>query len=155
MRGRFWCKTQVWRQPNPMPYGGVTRDMPYEGFDCINNRDTVDIKCYPCHSHLIISCHETEDRLTKITIHLEHHVKHVHYVNVSMPPGALDIICENVGQLTPVAMVAKVQAAFPDITAGQIHTATGEQYWGRDNLELPSAEKLPADFGDDVDVFEY
>lgn len=96
------------------------------------------------------------DGVTKVAVHLDHHAKHVHYVDVSMPPGALDIVRENVEWLTPVAMVAKVQAAFPDVTAGQIHTAwmqMSQQYWRRDDLQLPSAEKLLADFGDDVDVF--
>ena len=68
----------------------------------------------------------------KVAVHLDHHAKHVHYVDVSMPPGALDIVRENVEWLTPVAMVAKVQAAFPDVTAGQIHTAwmqMSQQYW--------------------------
>jgi len=114
------------------------------------------MKRYPCRSRLIISCRETKDGLTKVAVHLDHHAKHVHYVDVSMPPGALDIVRENVEWLTPVAMVAKVQAAFPDVTAGQIHTAwmqMSQQYWRRDDLQLPSAEKLLADFGDDVDVF--
>ena len=90
------------------------------------------MKRYPCRSRLIISCRETTDGVTKVAVHLDHHAKHVHYVDVSMPPGALDIVRENVEWLTPVAMVAKVQAAFPDVTAGQIHTAwmqMSQQYW--------------------------
>ena len=27
-----------------------------------------------------------------ITIQLDHHAKHIHYVDVAMPPGAVDII---------------------------------------------------------------
>lgn len=80
------------------------------------------------------------DGVTKVAIHLDHHAKHVHYVDVSMPPGALDIVRENVEWLTPVTMVAKVQAAFPDVTAGQIHMAwmqMSQQYWRRDDLQLP------------------
>ena len=51
-----------------------------------------------------------------VTIKLHHHTKHVHYVDVAMPPGAVEIIRENVEWLTPVAMVAKVQAAYPGVT---------------------------------------
>lgn len=72
------------------------------------------------------------DGVMKVAIHLDHHAKHVHYINVSMPPGALDIMPENVEWLMPVMIVAKVQAAFPDGTAGQIHTAwmqMSQQYW--------------------------
>ncbi|KAF8157930.1 hypothetical protein B0H34DRAFT_844796 [Crassisporium funariophilum] len=103
-----------------------------------------------------ISCRKTGDRLTKVAISLEHHTKHVNYVNVSMPPGALDLVCKNVEWLTPVAMVAKVQAAYPDVTAAQIHTAwmqMSQQYWRQDDIQLPSAAKLLGEFGDDVDIF--
>jgi hypothetical protein len=92
-----------------------------------------------------------------VSIQLEHHTNHVHYVNIAMPPGAAEIICENVEWLTPVAMVTKVQVAYPDVTAAQIHTAWMEMsqiFWRCDNLQLPSAEKLLHEYGDDVDVFK-
>ena len=81
------------------------------------------MKHYPCCSCLIISCCEINNGLTKVAVSLEHHIKHVNYINVSMPLGALDFVCKNLEWLTPVAMVAKVQAAYPDITAAQIHMA--------------------------------
>ena len=49
----------------------------------IKNQDTMCMKHYPCHSHLIISCHETNNGLTKVAVSLEHHIKHVNYVDVS------------------------------------------------------------------------
>jgi hypothetical protein len=61
-----------------------------------------------------------------VTVQLEHHIKHVHYVDVAMPPEALEMIQENLEWLTPVAMVAKVQDVYPQITALQIHTAWTE-----------------------------
>lgn len=54
---------------------------------------------------------------------LKHAEKHICYTDVSMPQAALDLIRENVQWLTPVAMVSKVQAAFPTVTAQKIHRA--------------------------------
>ncbi|KAJ6552665.1 hypothetical protein DFH09DRAFT_925044 [Mycena vulgaris] len=73
-----------------------------------------------------------------------------------MPQGALDIVRENVEWLTPVAMVSKVQASFPQVTAAQIHRAwmeMSEIFWRRDDAQLPSAAKLLEEHGNDVDIF--
>ncbi|KAJ6614377.1 hypothetical protein B0H10DRAFT_1803689 [Mycena sp. CBHHK59/15] len=74
-----------------------------------------------------------------------------------MPPAALDMIHDNVEWLTPVAMVSKVQAVFPDVTAAQIYrawTEMSEIYWRREDAQLPSATKLLEEHGDDVDLFK-
>ncbi|KAJ7891809.1 hypothetical protein B0H13DRAFT_2529652 [Mycena leptocephala] len=76
--------------------------------------------------------------------------------DVPMPPGALDIVRENVQWLTPVAMVGKVQAAFPAVTAAQIHRAwmeMSEVFWRRDDQQLPSTKMLLEELTDDVDIF--
>ncbi|KAJ7863946.1 hypothetical protein B0H14DRAFT_2574601 [Mycena olivaceomarginata] len=65
--------------------------------------------------------------------------KHVCYVNVSMPPEALAMIHDNVEWLTPAAMVMKVQAAFPTVTAAQICRAWVElsgPFWGFEDDQL-------------------
>jgi len=114
-------------------------------------------KMYPCKSHLMISCHEIDESLTKVLARIEHHVRHVDYLDVRIPEGAKDMIREHVEWLTPVAMVAKVQALFSDVTAAQIHAAwqnMSQHYWRRDNLQLPSASQLLREYRDDVDVFE-
>jgi len=43
-------------------------------------------------------------------INLHHHFKHVHYVDVSMPPEAIQMIEEQVAWLTSSDMASKVQA---------------------------------------------
>lgn len=115
------------------------------------------MKRYPCRSRLYVTCQESTPGGDKIvTIQLDHHAKHVHYVDVTMPPGAVDIIRENVEWLTPVTMVGKVQAVYPSVTSAQIHTAwiqMSQLFWRRDNLQLPSARKLLDEYGDEVDVF--
>jgi hypothetical protein len=117
------------------------------------------MKRFHCRSRLTISCHQHDEDAPELTVsvRLEHHKNHVHYVDVAMPPGAAEMIRENVEWLTPVTMVAKVQAAYPDVTAAQIHAAWMEMsqiFWRRDNLQLPSAEKLLSEYDDDVDVFK-
>ncbi|KAJ7697483.1 hypothetical protein B0H17DRAFT_870000, partial [Mycena rosella] len=74
-----------------------------------------------------------------------------------MPEAALDIIRENAEWSTPVELVGKVQAAFPAVSAQQIHRAWmefSELYWRFDDAQLPSAEKLLQEHGDDVHIFE-
>lgn len=146
-RTRFWCsqdkahkkKSKILEGPN------------------VRNRDNVGMKRYPCRSRLIISCRANAARGKRtITIQLEHHTKHVQYVDVSMPPGAAKMIREHVEWLTPVAMVAKVQAAYAGVNAAQIHRAwmdMSQLFWRRDDLQLPSAKKLLEEFTDMVDIF--
>src|SRR5438445_13363497 len=87
---------------------------------------------------------------------LQHHVKHVQYVDVAMPPEAFQMIQDHLEWLTPAAMTAKVQLAYPTVTSTQIHTAWRELskvHWFRDDLQLLLATKLVSEYGDDVDIF--
>jgi hypothetical protein len=93
----------------------------------------------------------------KISISLQHHDTHVHYYDVGMPLEAASIIREGLEWSTPVEMVGHVQAVFPKVTAQQIHSAwsrMSEILWKRDTMQLPSAETLLKEFGDDVDVLD-
>ncbi|KAJ7850525.1 hypothetical protein B0H14DRAFT_3664816 [Mycena olivaceomarginata] len=124
----------------------------------VRNRDTVGMKRFSCGSKLSISCrtHPTEREELTVTVQMEHSA-HIPYLDVSMPQEALDMINANVEWLTPVAMVQRVQAAFPVVSAAQIHTAWRELsqgFWRRDDKQLPSTEKLLREYLDDVDVFE-
>lgn len=59
--------------------------------------------------------------------------------------------------MTQVAMVVKVQAAFPSVTAVQIHLhwlKLSKPHWRCDNHQLPMAATLLAEYGDIVNVFE-
>jgi hypothetical protein len=92
-----------------------------------------------------------------MTVRLQHHVKHVHYVDTTMPPEALQMVEEQLQWLTPAAMVSKVQFSYPQVTAPQIHTAWREMsqvYWRRNDLQLPSAMELLAEHSNDVDIFK-
>jgi hypothetical protein len=54
-------------------------------------------------------------------------------------------------------MATKIQSIYPQVTTMQIHAAWRElskQYWHHDEMQLPSAKKLLAKYGDDVDIFE-
>ncbi|KAJ6586694.1 hypothetical protein B0H10DRAFT_2094601 [Mycena sp. CBHHK59/15] len=116
----------------------------------IRNRDNVGMKRFLCGSKLAVSCRASDDNNDEelvVTVQLKHAGKHVNYTDVSMPAGALDIVRENMQWLTPVAMVSKVQAAFPAITAAQIHRAWMEM------SELPSMKMLLEELTDDVNIF--
>jgi len=74
-----------------------------------------------------------------------------------MPPEALQMIREQAEWSTPAAMTSKIRSLYPQVTTKQIHAAWREisqTYWRRDDAQLPSAKKLLAEFGDDVDIFE-
>lgn len=74
-----------------------------------------------------------------------------------MPEGASDIIRESLEWTTPVALVPKIQALYPSVSASQVHAAWSEMsetLWRKDDQQLPSAEKLLAEYPDDVDIFE-
>ncbi|KAG6808211.1 hypothetical protein H0H92_005025 [Tricholoma furcatifolium] len=142
---RYWCSQDLDRKKKSK------RSIDPE----MKNRDTVGMQRFTCHSRLVITCQEIND-LVRITTRLEHSTKHVIYTDVSMPEGALTIVRENVEWLTPVAMVSKVQAAFPEVTAAQIHmawTQMSQLYWQRDESQLTSASKLLTEYPDEVDVF--
>jgi hypothetical protein len=73
-----------------------------------------------------------------------------------MPPGATEIIQENLEWNTPVSITPKVQAIYPSVTGKQVHhawTEMSKMLWKRDHLQLPSAEILLNEFSDNVDVF--
>ena len=92
-----------------------------------------------------------------MSVLVEHCIRHINYLDVQMPDGASEMIRAQADWATPVALVAKVQASFPQITASQIH-ATWQQmsqiFWQRDDTQLPSASLLLSEYNDDVDIFD-
>ncbi|KAJ6622226.1 hypothetical protein B0H10DRAFT_1944828 [Mycena sp. CBHHK59/15] len=125
----------------------------------ICNWDTVGMKRFPCGSKLSISCKASkdDDKKLNVTVCLKHVSEHVGYVDVSMPPEALDMIRDSVEWTTPVVMVAKVQAAFPNVTAQQIHrawTEMSEPFWCFNDDQLLSTKKLLEEHTNDIDIFE-
>ncbi|KAJ7829515.1 hypothetical protein B0H14DRAFT_3717388 [Mycena olivaceomarginata] len=120
-------------------------------------RDTLGMRRYTCKSNLRVSCLAGAQGFRKVTVRLHHHDAHVPCYDVAMPEEAAAIIREGIQHHTPVEMVGKVQGLFPQVTASQVHSAwsaMSEVLWKRDDLQLPSAEKLLQEFGDDVDVFD-
>ncbi|KAJ7101717.1 hypothetical protein C8R44DRAFT_887916 [Mycena epipterygia] len=148
-RTRFWCSQDETRKKKSKASQNPD----------IRNRDNVGMKRYPCGSKLSISCRARKDNEDELDVifQLKHAAKHVSYEDVSMPLEALDMIRDNVEWLTPVAMVTKVQAAFPNVTAAQIHRAwmeMSEPFWRFDNDQLLSTKKLLEEHTDDVNIFE-
>ncbi|KAJ7217434.1 hypothetical protein C8J57DRAFT_1598609, partial [Mycena rebaudengoi] len=117
-------------------------------------RDTLGMKRYLCQSSLNISCCNDGSK-TAVRIRLHHHESHVHYYDVALPPQAVAIIREKLEWSTPNEMVGMVQDRFPQVTSNQIHRAwsqMSEMLWKHDTLQLPSAETLLREYGDEVEV---
>ena len=90
-------------------------------------------------------------------IYVQHHVKHVLYIDVGMPPEALQMIQEQAEWSTPVEMATKIQSVYPQVTTKQIHAAwrgLSQEYWRHNDIQLISAKKLLAEYGDAVDIFD-
>ena len=113
---------------------------------------------YDCKSSLIVSCvRRGPDERQTVSVRLHHHLNHNPYYDVALPPGAADIIREQLEWSTPVSITPKVQEAFPHVTGKQVHaawTVMSETLWKRAKEQLLSAETLLREFEDDVDVFD-
>ncbi|KAF7371915.1 SWIM-type domain-containing protein [Mycena venus] len=93
----------------------------------------------------------------KITVSLQHRDSPVHYYDVALPPGAAGMIREGLEWSTPVAMVGKIRAVYPSVTAAQVHSAWTEMskiLWKHAEMKLPSAKLLLKEFGNEVDVLD-
>jgi len=115
------------------------------------------MKWYPCQSGLTITYKRNQNGGHNMFVKLCHHVKHVTYVDVGMPPEALQMIQEQAEWSTPAAMASKIQSLYPQVTTKQIHAAWRElsqSFWRCDDNQWTSAQKLLAEYGDDVDIFE-
>jgi len=73
------------------------------------HRDTLGMKRYPCNGKLSITCHEKN-----------------HYVDVSMPPEAMQMIEAQVGWLTPSGSLERTQQSplVPQHTSNSINQET-------------------------------
>ena len=114
---------------------------------------------FSCRSSLGITCCPSTDVPNQqiISIWLHHHEKHKPYYDVTMPPEAVAIIRDNLEWSTPSSLTPKIQDLYLAVTGKQVHRAwtdMSETLWKRDPLQLPSAEMLLKEFGDDVDVFD-
>lgn len=123
----------------------------------VKNCDHVGMQHFDCKSHLTITCRKDGSLGRKvISVRLKHHDRHKPYFDVEMPPGATQIVRENIEWSTPVSMVPQVQAEYPNVTSKQVHkawTAMSEVMWQRDPYPLPSARILLMEFPEDADVF--
>ena len=115
---------------------------------------------YDCQSQITVTCRNAVSEKSTdhvITTILAHHENHVPYYDVEISEGASHIICENLEWTTPVALVPKIQALYPGVTAAQVYAAWSKMsktLWKRDELQLPPSEKLPTDYSDDVNIFD-
>ncbi|KAI9439429.1 hypothetical protein F5148DRAFT_1278386 [Russula earlei] len=116
----------------------------------VKHLDHIRMKRYPCQSHLVITCIQKKAGPLHVMIILQHHMKHVLYLDVSMPSEALKMIEEQVKWLTPSAMASRVQASYPQVTSKQICKAWREL----SQLQLPSARKLLAEYPEEADLFD-
>ena len=81
------------------------------------------MKRYPCRSKLSITYQEKISGCPYIFIDLQHHFKHVVYIDVAMPPEAMELIEDQVEWLTPSAMVSKIRAMYPQVSVAQVYNA--------------------------------
>jgi hypothetical protein len=145
---RHWCCQDEDRKPKSHP-------SQREG---AKHRDILGMRRYKCKSKLNISCQKFSrngEEIRTITIWLEHHKRHVPYYDVALPPEAAEMIREDLEWMTPNEMGRKIQAAYPAVSAKQVHkgwTTMSETLWKRNAEQMPSARALLEEYGDDVDA---
>lgn len=118
----FWCsQDKAWKKaPKPSEKPNT------------KHCNHVRMKWYPCQSTLLVKYKRNKSGMQDIFIWLQHHVGHVAYSDVKMPPEALQIIHEHTEWSRPSAMATKIQATYFHITTGQINSALRElskTYW--------------------------
>ncbi|KAJ7434395.1 hypothetical protein B0H11DRAFT_1757683 [Mycena galericulata] len=122
------------------------------------HRDTLGMERFDCKSCLRVACISGDvAQEKKLRIYLRHDDPHVAYYDVALPPGSAAIIREGLHWRTPNQLVPEVQAQFPSVTSNQVHfawTKMSEILWKRDEKQLPSAQILLNELGDDVDVLD-
>jgi hypothetical protein len=152
-RTRYWCCQDKNRKQKARP-------SQREG---AKPRDTLGMLRYDCKSKLHISYRTNpgrercEEKAFRITIWLEHHMKHTPYYDVSLPPEAAALIRENIEWFSPHEVAKRVLPTYPAITANQVHaawTTMSETLWKRDREQLPSVKILLGELGDDVTVLD-
>ncbi|KAF7793917.1 hypothetical protein EIP86_005039 [Pleurotus ostreatoroseus] len=146
---RFWCSQDSARKKASKAGANPDRKC----------RDTLGMSRYPCKSRMTVTCKSTgrnESHLL-VSVAIKHALVHVPYYDVTLPPEAADIVRECVEWATPNEILRRVQAKYPHVTSEQVHgawTKMSEVLWKKDPDQLPSAQKLLAEFGDEVDVFD-
>jgi len=114
-KSRLWCSKDDGRKKKRKPKEGKN----------IEHHDHACMSRFKCKSQLIISCGGQD--LRTIKVQLNHHDNHITYYDVALPPGASQIIRENLEWSTPVSLYPRVQAIYPHITGKKIHTVDSDE----------------------------
>lgn len=145
-RSRFWCSQDEAHKKKAKPSQRPEA----------KHRDTIGMIRYPCRSRLSIKYRERDVKDAYVVIVLHHHFRHVHYLDVSMPPGATQIIQDQSEWATPSVLSTQIRKMYPTVSAAQVYNTwkdLSEVHWRREDLQIPSAMKLLAEFKDEVDIF--
>ena len=149
-RTRYWCCQDEDRKKE-------AQTSQREG---LKHRDTLGMNRFRCKSGLNISCRAnlgSEENTRTITIWLEHHMRHIPYYDVSLPPDAAALIRENLEWICPSEIAKKVQSTYPSITTNQVHaawTTMSETLWKRGTQQIPSVRTLLGELQDDVAILD-
>lgn len=122
----------------------------------VQNHETLSLQHFKCRSKLLITC--TSEDIQILHVNLSHSQSHTPYFDVSVPPGAIDIICNNINWALPNDVVGKVQLLYLQVTAKQITTVWtkfAQNSWKQNPKDqMDSAQQLLQEFSEDVDMFE-
>jgi len=94
---RFWCSQDMARKkPSKVSENPTAK-----------RRDSVGMKRSPCRSAMSVKYKRNKNVGYDIFVNLRHHVNHVLYDDIRMPPGALQMIQEQAEWSTPAAIDGK------------------------------------------------
>ncbi|KAF8896786.1 hypothetical protein CPB84DRAFT_1963103 [Gymnopilus junonius] len=145
-RTRYWCSQDIARKKKSKPSQAPGA----------KHCDYIEMTRYPCQSRLSIVYWIKKTGQTYIIIDLHHHFQHTHYIDVTMPLEAIEIIEAQVEWATPSALLSSIREAYPQISSAQVYNAWkahSETHWQHHNLQIPSTTKLLEEFADEADIF--
>ncbi|KAF8878128.1 hypothetical protein CPB84DRAFT_1751984 [Gymnopilus junonius] len=134
-RTRYWCSQDIARKKKSKPSQAPGA----------KHHDYIGMMHYPCRSRLSIVYRIKKTGQTYIIIDLHHHFRHTHYIDVTMPLEAMEIIEAQVEWATPSALSSvsgkcTLKYRQPKCTMHGKHI-------------IPSATKLLEEFADEADIF--
>ena len=84
-------------------------------------------------------------------------MKHTLYYDVSLPPEAAALICENIDFHSPNEIAKRILLTHPSVTANQVHAAwskMSEALWKQDVDQVTSIKTLLGEYHNDAAVLE-
>ena len=144
---RLWCCQDEQRRQKSRP-------SEKEG---VKHRDTLGLHRFACKSDLCISCTITSPSHQRITLWINHLIRHPPYFDVSVLKEVIEMVRRDIDWALPNDLTRRAQQDYPAVTSKQIMTIwtkLAQELWKRKpESQLDSATILLQESDDVTDLF--